>query len=456
VHIKGGLGHCQPYLRVPVMSAAPVTALCRDCLAEFAQAPDACPRCGSSRLIAHPELGRLTVAHIDCDAFYANIEKRDNPALRDKPVLVGHDGGRGVVATACYIARRYGPRSAMPMFKALELCPEAVVIRPNMEKYKQVAAQVRAIFDAATPIVEPLSLDEAFLDLAGTTALFRRTPAATLAYIARQIERELRITVSVGLSDTKFLAKMASDADKPRGFAVIGRADAVTFLHDLPVTRLPGVGPALASRLKVDGLFTIGDIQARPVGEMAARYGETGTFLANLSRGLDERIVHNDRVAKSVSAETTFDRDVSAPDELLRRLWPLCERVAARLKAKDIAGRTVTVKLKSARFKLFTRNHRLGSPTQMAEQIYRAATPLVEKEVAAQKRRGSDARFRLIGVGVDDLYDALAADPPDLFAGDDTDEKMHMAKVERAVDAVRSRFGAESIGKGRGFRGRNR
>jgi DNA polymerase-4 len=433
-----------------------VTAVCRDCLVEFAAAPGLCPRCGSTRLVSHPELGRLALAHIDCDAFYATIEKRDNPALADRPVLVGHEGGRGVVLTACYIARRYGPRSAMPMYKALELCPQATVVRPDMAKYRQVAAQVRAIFDSATPLVEPLSLDEAFLDLSGTATLFRRTPAATLAHIARAIERDLRITVSVGLSDTKFLAKMASDVDKPRGFTVIGRADAVTFLHDLPVTRLPGVGPALASRLKVDGLFTIGDLQRRPASELAARYGETGALLAKLARGLDERTVHSDRAMKSVSAETTFERDISALDELLRRLWPLCERVAERLKAKDIAGRSVSLKLKTARFKLITRHQRLGAPSQLAEQIYRAATPLLERELAAAKKRGSDGRFRLIGVGMEDLCDAADADPADLFADSNAAGSAHMAKVEHAIDTVRARFGATAIGKGRGFRNRPR
>jgi DNA polymerase-4 len=431
-------------------SLAAVTAVCRDCLAEYQVAPSPCPRCGSGRIVSHPELGRLHLAHIDCDAFYAAIEKRDDPTLADKPVLIGYDGGRGVVATACYIARKYGPRSAMPMFKALEMCPHAVVIRPNMEKYKIAAAQVRAIFESTTPLVEPLSLDEAFLDLSGTTALFQRTPAATLAHVAREIERTVRITVSVGLSDTKFLAKMASDADKPRGFAVIGRADAVGFLHDLPVSRLPGVGPALANRVKVDGFFTIGDIQAKPVSEMTARYGDTGTHLANLARGLDARSIRNDREAKSISAETTFDRDIANPEELIARLWPLCEKVAARLKEKSLAGNTVTIKLKTTRFKLLTRNHRLTGPTQLAEQIYRAAKPLIEKESAAQRT----AKFRLIGVGVDGLCDASEADLPDLFANTGVEDKAQLAKVERAMDEVRSKFGTDAIIKGRGLKGR--
>jgi DNA polymerase-4 len=440
------------------MSAAPnaysekpetVTALCRDCLTEFAVPVRACPRCGSERTVNHPELGRMTMAHIDCDAFYAAIEKRDHPELADKPLLIG-GGTRGVVATACYIARKYGPRSAMPMYKALELCPHAVVMKPDMAKYKKAASQVRAIFDAATPLVEPLSLDEAFLDLSGTTALFRRSAAATLAHISRQVERDVGITVSVGLSDTKFLAKMASDADKPRGFFVIGRTDAVSFLHDLPVTRLPGVGPALATRLKVDGFFTIGDIQRKPAAEMGARYGETGAVLARLARGLDERSVRIDREAKSVSAETTFETDISAVAELERRLWPMCERVADRLKAKGIAGRTITLKLKTNRFRLVTRHHRLNAPTQLAEVIFRAAKALLAKEA----RNGT--KYRLIGAGVDELADETAADPADLFAATSADATAQLAKVEHVIDAVRAKFGREAIQKGRGLgRGRS-
>ena len=421
-----------------------IVALCRDCLTEYGQDIVHCARCGSDRMVRHRELGRLTMAHIDCDAFYATIEKRDRPELADKPVLIG-GGTRGVVLTACYVARPYGPRSAMPMFKARELCPQAIVIKPDMAKYKTVAKQVRAIFDAATPMVEPLSLDEAFLDLAGTQALFRRSAAATLAHIAREIERNIRITVSIGLSDTKFLAKMASDADKPRGFFVIGRGDAVNFLHDLPVTRLPGVGPALASRLKMDGLFTIGDLQKKPAAELAARYGETGTALAQLARGFDEREVRPDREAKSVSAETTFERDVADPKELEQRLWPMCERVADRLKAQGLSGATVTLKLKTARFRLATRHHRLGAPTQLAEVIFRAAKLMLTKEA------NGTTKFRLIGAGVDNLADAAAADSTDLFGVGSADGTAHLAKVEQVMDAVRAKFGRGAIAKGRGL-----
>ena len=395
-------------------------------------------------MVCHPELGRLNIAHIDCDAFYAAVEKRDNPALADKPVLIG-GGRRGVVSTACYIARRFGPRSAMPMYKALKLCPHAVVIPPNMAKYKVASRAVRKVFDSATPLVEPLSLDEAFLDLSGTATLFARAPAATLAHIAREIEREVRITVSIGLSYNKFLAKMASDFQKPRGYAVIGRGDAVHVLHDLPITRLPGVGPSLADRLKVDGFFTIGDLQGLPESQLGQRYGETGLHLARLAHGIDLRVVNIERAAKSISAETTFEHDVADSAELRRRLWPLCERVSERLKAQGLAGRTVTLKLKTARFKLKTRTHRLPQPTQLAEVVFRTAEPLLLQEAG-------NGSFRLIGVGVDTLTDAALADLPDsadLFAPALPPAPPRHAQVERAMDAVRARFGRTAIRKGR-------
>jgi DNA polymerase-4 len=433
------------------MQIETITRLCRDCLAEFKttdKASPACGRCGSEREVRHPELGRLSIAHIDCDAFYAAVEKRDNPALADKPLLIG-GGRRGVVSTACYIARRYGPRSAMPMFKALKLCPQAVVIKPDMAKYKRVSQDVRHIFDSATPLVEPLSLDEAFLDLSGTAKLFSRTPAATLAHIAREIERQVGITVSVGLSYNKFLAKMASDFDKPRGFAVIGESDAVQILHDLPITRLPGVGPSLADRLKVDGFFSIGDLQRAPENALVLRYGDTGAHLARLARGIDHRSVKIDREAKSISSETTFEIDIADMGEMRRRLWPLCERVAERLKSHHLAGRTVTLKLKTARFKLKTRNHSLSAPTQLAETIFRAAEPLLLKEAVS-------APFRLLGVGVDNLSDAIDGDAPaqqqDLFATGQSAAPARYARVERAMDAVRAKFGRAAIRKGRADR----
>jgi len=300
---------------------------------------------------------------------------------------------------------------------------------------------VHKIFDAATPMIEALSLDEAFLDHSGTGKLFNRSPAASLSHVAREIEREIRITVSIGLSHNKFLAKLASDLDKPRGFAVIGRGDAVEVLHDLPLSRLPGVGPALADRLKVGGLFTVGDVQRRSFEEMGLLYGETGSYIARLAQGIDERHVNIDREAKSVSAETTFNEDIRDPAKLRRILWILCERVADRLKAKNIAGRTVVLKLKTARFKTLSRNHKLAAPTQLAETIFREAEAMLLKEATGPM-------FRLIGVGVDQLTADAGADPQDLFSATGK-SGMRSAEIERAMDKVRSKFGRTAIRKGR-------
>ena len=228
----------------------PEHGFCRDCTALQQSDARRCERCGSPRLARHPELYRLRLAHIDCDAFYAAVEKRDNPALKDKPVIVG-GGKRGVVSTACYIARIKGVRSAMSMFKALEACPEAVVIPPDMEKYARVGREVRAMMQALTPLVEPLSIDEAFLDLTGTERLHGRPPAMVLADFARNVEKEIGITVSAGLSYCKFLAKVASDFRKPRGFSVIGEDEAMGFLAGQPVTLIWGVGKAFAATLEI-------------------------------------------------------------------------------------------------------------------------------------------------------------------------------------------------------------
>lgn len=413
------------------------TTLCRDCLVVSVEHRAPCATCGSDRLVHHEELSGLAIAHLDCDAFYAAVEKRDDPSLKDKPVLIG-GGKRGVVSTACYVARQYGPRSAMPMYKALKLCPDAIVIRPNMEKYRIVSRQIRDILNAATPIVEPLSLDEAFLDLTGTGRLHGRAPATTMAAIARNIETTVGITVSVGLSYNKFLAKMASDANKPNGFTVIGRADAISYLHDQPISAIPGVGPALANRLKVDGLFTIGDLQALPGKDLESRYGETGQHLARLSRGQDKRRITSGQRAKSVSAERTFDRDIGDTSTLLKRLWPMCEEVSARLKAKNLAGGTITLKLKTARFRTLTRSTTLRTPTQLAEVLFRVAKPMVDREL----KRGP---FRLLGIGAGALSDSAVADLPNLL--DDDLEKTK--SIESAMDSVRAKFGRTAIRKGR-------
>lgn len=383
-------------------------ALCRDCCVPFRSGLD-CPRCGSTRIIEHDELLDLSIAHIDCDAFYASVEKRDNPSLKDRPLLVGHPGGRGVVATACYVARQYGPRSAMPMFKALELCPLAVVIAPDMAKYRVVSQQIRGLFFQATPLVEPLSLDEAYLDLSQDARLVERAPAVLLARLARAIERRVGITVSVGLSYNKFLAKMASDRDKPRGFSVIGQAEARDLLAPLPVGALFGVGKATAQRMEDAGITTIAQLQNLAEADLIARFGKFGRALYLMSRGQDNRRITPDRPAKSVSNETTFARDIRDLTGLADKLGPLADKVAGRLDRAQLAGRTVVLKLKTADFQSLTRNHRLPDPTCRADTIRAAALALLEREIDGRP-------FRLIGVGVTDLCASAEADPPDLFS----------------------------------------
>src|SRR5690606_13116262 len=241
---------------------AHLATICRDCLAAGAaeEPPQRCRHCGSPRMLAHAELAELTIAHIDCDAFYASIEKRDNPELRDRPLIIG-GGVRGVVSTCCYIARQSGVHSAMPMFTARKLCPEAVIVRPNMQKYVDASRQIRGLLEKLTPLVEPLSIDEAFLDLTGTAVLHRGTAAEVLARLARRVEEQVGVTISIGLSHNKFLAKVASDLDKPRGFAVIGRDETLAFLAPRKVGLIYGVGKVFADTLRKDGFETIGQLQ---------------------------------------------------------------------------------------------------------------------------------------------------------------------------------------------------
>jgi DNA polymerase-4 len=426
------------------MTPAPTKTpgFCRDCLAEQKAETRRCTACGSPRLARHKELYELTLAHIDCDAFYAAVEKRDNPDLADKPVIIG-GGKRGVVSTACYIARIHGVRSAMPMFKALEACPQAIVIRPDMEKYVKVGREVRAMMQELTPLVQPLSIDEAFLELGGTERLHHDPPARTLAKFARRVEQEIGISVSVGLSYCKFLAKVASDLQKPRGFSVIGREEAVSFLAPRPVTTIWGVGKALAATLEADGIRTIGQLQTMEENDLMRRYGSMGQRLARLSRGMDDREVHLNDPAKSVSAETTFFDDISRHADLVPILRSLSEKVSWRLKKSGIAGQTVVLKMKTADFKSRTRNRKLEDPTQLADRIFRTGIDLLEKETDGTK-------FRLIGIGVTDLCDPARADPPDLV---DVDQGRRAA-VEAAMDKLRDKFGKGTVETGYTFGGK--
>lgn len=417
-------------------------ALCRDCLDPYESGTDElrCPNCRSPRVISHPELADLAIAHIDCDAFYASIEKRDDPSLKDRPVIVG-GGHRGVVSAACYVARLYGVRSAMPMFKALKACPDAVVIRPNMAKYSAVGGEVRAIMKDYTPLVQPISIDEAFLDLSGTATLHKGSPARTLALIVNRMEDEIGVTGSVGLSYNKFLAKVGSDMDKPRGFSIIGRSEATEFLTNQSVKIVWGVGRTLEGKLRRDGITTVGHLQKVDEGRLVARYGVMGHRLYNFSRGNDDRSVSPSSAPKSISSETTFADDLYNLEELCKRMWPLCEKVSERLKKRSLAGRSVTLKLKRADFQLLTRSRILPSPTELAEIIYRTAVTLLEKEA-------DGPAFRLIGVGVSDIVDAEDADPPDLLHQETPKER----RIEEAVDAVRAKLGANAIAKGRRLR----
>lgn len=418
--------------------------LCRDCLnsGTAAAEPRRCPQCGSPRIRSHAELFGLSIAHVDCDAFYASVEKRDDPSLRDRPLIIG-GGVRGVVSTCCYIARQSGVRSAMPMFKARELCPDAVIIKPNMAKYVDVSRQIRRHMDALTPLVEPLSIDEAFLDLTGTEKVHKAPPALTLARFARIIEENIGVTISVGLSHNKFLAKIASDLDKPRGFAAIGMAETFDFLAPQPISLIFGVGRVFSETLKKDGYHTIGQLQQEDPIRLMRLYGESGARLARLSRGEDARRVSIDGEMKTVSSETTFNRDLATLEELSTELLNCCERLSERLKSKNIVGDTVTLKLKTAGFKLRTRARHLMMPSQLANVLYEAGLNLLQREA-------DGTPFRLIGIGISGIEAADGSDPTDLLEP----QVARKAAAERAMDSVRNRFGRTAVVRGKLYTGR--
>jgi len=414
-------------------------SLCRDCFARADAAPRRCAACGSARLVSHPELFALAIAHVDCDAFFASVEKRDRPELASRPVIVG-GGERGVVSAACYVARTRGVRSAMPMFKALAACPDAAVIRPDFGKYTAASRQVRALMERLTPMVQATSIDEAVLDLSGTEALHGAPPAAALARFARAVEREVGVTVSVGLAPNRLLAKIAVERDKPRGFAVIGAAEAASLLAPEPVTILPGVGPALAGRLAGLGLTTLGQLACLDAREAIRRLGEDGPTLVARARGEDSRPVRPERDTKSVSAETTFRADLSRPGEMEPILWRLCERLARRLAEKGFAAGGVVLKLKTARFALRTRNARLPGPSAVPETLYSAARPLLLREA-------DGTPFRLIGIGAAPLVEGAGADRGDLA----DPEAPRRAARWAAMEALRARFGDAAVRAGRGL-----
>ena len=414
------------------------TCFCRDCLTDLDFGTRRCAACGSPRLVRHHALPALTLAHIDCDAFYATVEKRDNPAVADRPVIIG-GGKRGVVSAACYIARTYGVRSAMPMFKALELCPAAAVIPPDMAKYVRVGREVRQAMQALTPLVEPLSIDEAFLDLAGTERVHGMIPAKVLARFAREVEQTIGITVSVGLSCNKFLAKIASDLDKPRGFAALDQEQACQMLADKPVGFIFGVGPATQQRLAQHGFRSIAELQRADEIELMKQFGGEVRRLWRLARGIDNRKVVADRGAKTISSETTFETDIRDYATLEKLLWRLSEKVSARLKASQLAGATITLKLKTADFRQRTRSQSIAAPTQLAGKIF-----AVCKEMLARETDGT--AFRLMGAGVSALRPGSEASDTDML-------DRRSASAERAMDALRKKFGQAAIIRGIAYGG---
>ncbi len=424
-----------------------ISHLCRDCLQDFDNPTKLkrCSNCASTRIIAHKELKSLAISHIDCDAYFAAIEKRDNPGLLDKPVIIGGEK-RGVVSTCCYIARMSGVRSAMPMFTAKKKCPNAVIIKPRMAEYIKTSKEIRAKMQALSPLVEPLSIDEAFVDLNGTQALHKSFPARTLAKFANEVESEIGISVSIGLSHNKFLAKIASDLDKPRGMALIGEEETLEFLAKKPISIIYGVGKVFTQTLKKDGFINIGQLQNHDPDDLAKRYGEMGVRLARLSRGIDNRSFSpTSAKAKSISNETTFFDDKSQLSDLSATLLALCEQVSARMKKQDVVAHTVTLKLKTADFKSRTRAKYLSLPTQLAHVMYETAFHLLQKET-------DGTPFRLIGVGMSAFDEHGAEDPVDLFEP----QIARNAAAERAMDKVRDKFGTDAVVRGKLYRQKRR
>ena len=414
-----------------------MTKICRDCGSVVLK--NDCQACQSSRIISHAEILSLSIAHVDCDAFYCSVEKRDNPELANKPVIVG-GGQRGVVSAACYHARIYGVHSAMPMFKALKLCPHAIVVRGDMNKYAREGAKIRSMMEDLTPLVEPLSIDEAFLDLSGTERIHNQSPAQSLISLQNKILKNVGVTVSVGLSYNKFLAKTASDLDKPNGFAIIGRTEALDFLADKPVGFIYGVGPAFTRSLKKAGILTIADVRRQSDKSMAEKFGDMGLHLAKLARAEDYRPVKSTSKRKSVSAENTFNEDISDIEVLKDKLWQVCLKTADRSKAKNLAGTVVTFKLKTQQFETITRRRTLPQPVQLADVIFRTCLPLLEKEANGRK-------FRLIGAGISGLTSPVG-DSGDLLDPDAIKRGM----AERASDKARAKFGRDAVMTGRGFK----
>ena len=413
-----------------------INQICRDCYVVSKEISEICKKCHSPRTLSHKEISKLYIAHIDCDAFYASVEKRDNPALKNKPVIIG-GGSRGVVSTACYIARTKGVKSAMPMFKAKELCPEAVVIKPNIKKYKNVSFEIREIMKKLTPLIEPISLDEAFLDLKGTYRLHKKVPALILVELVKDIKIKTGINVSVGLSFNKYLAKVCSDLDKPKGFSIIGKSEATSFLKDKPVNLLWGVGSKFKKRLNSEGIINIGQIQKMQDKELVKRYGAIGYHIYQLSRGKDNRKIQSNRKIKSISHETTFQKDTNNKKELEKVLNNLSRKVSDRSKLLGVGGKTINLKLKTKDFKLITRSITFPDATQLHTRIFKNAKKLLYDNL-------NNSKYRLIGVGISELIEEKLCDLDSLIDIKSNNDK----KIEVALSKLRNKFGDNIITKG--------
>ena len=419
------------------------TFLCRDCYASGywggEHAPQYCPYCRTGRLCVDDEILTLSIAHIDCDSFYASIEKRDNPDLQGKPVMVGGET-RGVVAAACYEARKFGVRSAMPTFQAKKLCPHITIIKPRMDHYVTVSRKIRDMMQSLTPLVEPLSIDEAFLDLTGTQNLHKASAAEMLMRLQKTIESEIGITVSVGLAANKSLAKLASDQDKPNGFFILNAAQAKQWLAPRPVSTIYGIGKSAAKRLTDAGYRTCDDIVQADLRQLVPVLGKQALFIQQLAQGVDNRKILTIREIKSVSSETTFNKNLNSESDLLPLLERQSLRVSRRLKAQALQGNVVTLKLKSSSFKSLTRRKTIAHPTDKAHEIFDVATRLLKKEI------GPDKSWRLLGVGVDG-FDAKAQTPDFLSAMDEKSQRKD--KLEKALDDMHAKFGGDVVFSGR-------
>ncbi|MGP1273128.1 MAG: DNA polymerase IV [Phycisphaerales bacterium] len=377
------------------------------------------------------------ILHADMDAFFASVEQRDNPALRGRPVLVGGAGKRGVVAAASYEARAFGCRSAMPVAVALRLCPDAVVVGGGFDKYKEASRAVFEIFESVTPLIQPLSIDEAFLDVTGSVRAVGE-PVEIAKLIRRRVLDETRLTVSVGVAPNKFLAKLASDMDKPDGLTVIPAGRAQDILDPLPVSRIFGVGGAAERKLARLGARTIRDLRLLPVSVVAQQLGSFGERIHQLAHGIDDRPVTPDRTARSVGHEQTFGEDLTNPDDVRAVLLGQAEQVGRRLRAKGRRARTVTVKIRFGDFQTITRAETLGRATDDTQAIYALARSLFDAWAASGFRP-----VRLIGVSTSQLTDAAEPDQPGLFDDPSVHEKRR--GVDAAFDAISAKFGPRAI-----------